>query len=519
MLAFNGCTRLELVRNIVMSLVESFTRKASTIVDQSNTRLPPVLLPIVQKKGAAVSPHNGSVFCSNLQERVVELIETAKETIVLSTFLLADECVESAVYEAAKRNIRIYILLACETRLGAEVPDDEFGKMCLTQHKAMLGKLSGIVHFASAPHFHAKAVIVDSLHNIEEAKGLLLTANLTKEALTRNEELAVSLNTMQIEELTKLFRWAIFESAEHHMTKNCEFASYKSPVNIQYPEGLTEILVTSSEENSIRDHALRLIKKADKELIVSSFGWQEDHKIVEAICHRAKAGVKVVVLSRQRPSAMPALLAMERSGATIKCFKWLHAKAVIVDDKRAMVMSANFQTHGMDEGFELGVPLVGEQVSELKRCFETFFATRHKELRTNVKLGMINGDFQAWEGADFKEYSAQESSFIELKQIEARCLSDMNMQPKLPNTNWRSNTSHKIEYRWCVRPPTVSGSKPEHFKQVGNKEKQEQESYKPKVVKQAKRQLAIIVSKESEFELAGKLKQLELPEANIVLEA
>lgn len=509
-----------------MNLVERFTKKETTIVNQSNIKLPPVLLPVIHEKKLALTFHNSSVFCSDLQERVVELIENAKQTIVLSTFLLADERVESALFEAAKRKVRVYVLLACETRLGGDEPDDDFGKMCLTQHKAMLNKLSGFVHFASAPHFHAKAVITDALHDANDPKGLLLTANLTAEALMRNEELAVSLKHVQIAELAKVFRWAIFESAEHHMIDHGEFASYKSPGNTPYPAGLTEILVTSSEEAAIREHALTLIQQANEELIISSFGWQEDHQLVKAICNRAEAGVKVTILSRQRPAAIPALMAMKQAGASVKCFKWLHAKAVLVDGKKAMVMSANFQVYGMDEGFELGVKLSGNQVTELKYCLEEFLANNHNELRIDMALGMISGDFEVWENNAFKTYSVGEVGVVELPSIKAECLSDMNKSPKLPNTNWQKNTYHEIEYKWSITPPVIKNQGSEHFRPSpakGEKSKKQKgdlqrKSYEPKVVKLTKNQLAITVSKESDLELAKKLKQSELPNAFIVLE-
>lgn len=508
-----------------MNLIERFTTKQSVIIDHSNEGLPPVLVPYKQTTNYTFD--NSSVFCSNLQDKAVELIETAKDTLVLSTFLLADKRVESAIYAAAKRNVRVYVLLACETRLEGEEPDDEFGKMCLAQHKAMLTKLSGLVHFASAPHFHAKAIIVDSLHNTGEAKGLLLTANLTEEALSRNEELAVSLSQTQIAELTKIFRWAIFESAEHHMIKQGEFASYKSPGNTPYPTGLIETLVTSSEGTVIREHALKLIQQAKNELIISSFGWQEDHILVKAICSIAMAGVNVTILSRKRPAAMPALLAMQQAGATVKCFKWLHAKAILVDDKKAMVMSANFQTHGMDEGFELGLPLIGSQITELKHCIEKFLTVEHQELRTSMALGRVLGDFEVWENSMFKSYFAKELSVIELAPIDSRCLSDMTLKPSLPKANWRSNTSHKVEFKWVVTPPVITGSKPESFipqedkidKISKHKKSLPQKSYKPKVVKLSKKQLAITVRTESDFDIAQKLKQTKLPQAFIMLEA
>lgn len=510
-----------------MNLIEKFTKTETKIVDQLNTKLPPVLLPVLPKQASDPQPINSSLFCNELQSRVVELIDNAKHSVILSTFLLADENVESAVLKASKRKVHVYILLACETRLDGDVPDDDFGKKCLVQHKEMLNKLSGYVHFASAPHFHAKAVVIDALHETGNAKGLLLTANLTEEALKRNEELGVFLSRHQIDEIVSVFRWAIFESAQHHMTSRGEFSAYKSPGNVGYPRGLTEILVTSSEDTKIREHALALINKADRELTISSFGWQEDHQLVKAICERAKSGLKVTILSRQRPAAMPALLAMKQAGASVMCFKWLHAKAVIADGMHGMVMSANFQAHGMDQGFELGVKLTGTQVTELMNCLEVFLINRHNELKMDMSLGMISGGFEAWENNAFKGYSVREVDVVELAPVKAACLSDMDKQPKIPNANWRKNTFHKIEYKWRIEPPVATRASPEYFRPLTAKDETSKKqntgsprkSYEPKVVRLTKEQLAIIVRKESELSMANNLKQSELPNARIVLEA
>ncbi|QYJ95709.1 phospholipase D-like domain-containing protein [Shewanella spartinae] len=510
-----------------MNLINRFTKSESQEVDQSKVKLPPVFIPLLTDNASTPLSNNGSVYASNLQELAVELIDSAKESVVLCTFLLADERVEAAVYAAAMRKVRVYLLLACETRLEGAEPDDDFGKKCLTQHKSMLAKLSGHVHFASAPHFHAKAILVDALQGIDHAKGLLLTANLTNEALTRNEELAVSLSKQQISEFIEIFRWAIFESAEHHMINKGEFASYKSPGNVHFPNQLEEVLFTSSEGATIRERALQIIQQAERELIVSSFGWQEEHVLIEAICNKARAGVKVTVLARQRPAAMPALLAMSKAGAVVKCFRWLHAKAICADGNRAMIMTANLQLHGMDEGFELGIPLKGSQISELQTCLNSFIAKDHKELHTNMSLGLLSGSFEVWENDQFKEYSAKDSEIIELKPLQAECLSQMNLKQQVPKVDWRRNTSSKIEFKWIVKPPVISANKPEHYMPtvLPDSEMNEQKvsvpkvSYQPKVVKLTKKQLAITVRKESELALAEALKKNEFPKAVVVLEA
>lgn len=54
-----------------MNLIEKFTKTESKIVDQSNTKLPPVLLPVLPKQVSEPLPINSSVFCNDLQSRAV----------------------------------------------------------------------------------------------------------------------------------------------------------------------------------------------------------------------------------------------------------------------------------------------------------------------------------------------------------------------------------------------------------------------------------------------------------------
>jgi hypothetical protein len=218
---------------------------------------------------------------------------------------------------------------------------------------------------------------------------------------------------------------------------------------------------------------------------------------------------------------------MKQAGASVMCFKWLHAKAIVADGMHGMVMSANFQTHGMDQGFELGVKLTGTQVTELMNCLGVFLNNSHNELNIDMSLGMISGGFEAWENNAFKRYSVSEVAAVELSPIKADCLSDMDKQPSMPSANWRENTSHKIEYKWRIEPPVITNTSAEYFKPSKAKDetskKQDsgspRKSYDPKVVRLTKKQLAITVRQESELAMAKRLKQSELPNARIVLEA
>src|SRR5690606_27007476 len=82
---------------------------------------------------------------------------------------------------------------------------------------------------------------------------------------------------------------------------------------------------------------------------------------------------------------------LRRAGARVFCFTWLHAKALVCDD-RAMVMSANLQKHGLDDGFELGVRLSGEDSKALRELLQAW--TDHSQWRLEVPttLGEVTGE-------------------------------------------------------------------------------------------------------------------------------
>ncbi|MEN8217622.1 MAG: phospholipase D-like domain-containing protein [Pseudomonadota bacterium] len=134
---------------------------------------------------------------------IITAIDHAQDTVMLMSFLMADEALEDALMNAAKRGVRVYVLLAAENRLEKEpAADAEFDQKVLAQHKTMLDRLAGQVLVRSAPNFHAKLVLIDT------QAGFLLTANLTKEALQRNEELAVVLTPPEIQSAFTYLRFA-----------------------------------------------------------------------------------------------------------------------------------------------------------------------------------------------------------------------------------------------------------------------------------------------------------------------
>ena len=514
--------------------MNKFEEKISKVIDYRKINIPIVWVPSKKEAANTTQADYGSVWTScpegRLTTKITDMIDSAQETIIVCSFLLADKAIENALYNAARCGVRVYLMLACETRLDNDNPDDEFEKKCLEQHIGMLEMLAGRTMIRSASHYHAKAVLIDAIgSDTSMSKGILLTANLTTEALERNEELAVDISNSEIEELASIFKWAFFEYAEHQMLDNTNFESVKPLNKVVYPSDLSQILSTNSNESSIQAHALELINNAEKELIISSFGWQEDHAIVEAICNKAQQGVEVTILARIRPSVMPALLKLKKSGANVFGFKWLHAKVICSDSTRAIIMSANLQKHGLDEGFEIGARLTDKKANNLKSALLGFLNNKHSSLELDVALGDLQGPIKLWCEAsnEFLDRDIVQSKEMQLDSVEAECASDLHVEVTIPKNN--DPESHEVVYKWSVKPRHLPEQATEIFREEekifekkDNKGKPIKEKkiikypYSPKVYK-LKNQLFIAISELHDLPNAVKLKESEFTSSNIVL--
>lgn len=479
---------------------------------------------------------NGDVMISHsdgrLSQYIINLLNHAQNDIVICSFLLAHQGIEDAIFQAALRGVRVYLMMACEQRLE-KTSDDEFGQKCEEQHRQMLKRLAGKVLIRSAPHYHAKAVLIDALgENNHYAKGVLLTANITVEALERNEELAVILPRQAIDELVKFFRWGFFCEAKHQMLNNSKFESIDKKA-VEYPKYKQIMCFTSSQENSILNNALQMIEQSQKEIIVSSFGFDAHHLLIQKLCEKAQQGIAVKVLARIRPSNMDALMLLQKAGAEIYGLKWLHAKAIWVDGQSAMVMSANLQQHGLDEGFEIGIRLNRQAIQSLKSCLDYFMTTVQHKLAQNLLVGDYLGELKLWENNQFIDLNIKPERKENLPDETADCTSDLSKNISLPKSDWRKNPVQTMIYQYQVIAPTLPSNAKEVFweekkpKPIDKQNKKDDKkakaefdiikhSYQPQVFVN-KGQHYIAISGQNELNIALKLRNKQFHTAKIVI--
>ncbi|HEY3803512.1 MAG TPA: phospholipase D-like domain-containing protein [Kofleriaceae bacterium] len=432
------------------------------VIDQRHEKLPPAWL--ATNKPATARTERGREVHESGRDRavasaVVSLLQLATGKAVVSSFLLADKGIEDALLAAARSGIRVYVLLASEARLGREESEGEFDNKVLEQHKAMLMRLGGHVLFRSAPLFHAKLVVVDP---DTRPAGMLLTANLTSEALERNEELAVALTSQEVADATAYAKWAMWESAEHELVDPTDrFKAVRPLGKVAHPPSSTSIAATTATTTSLRDEALRLINRARSRIVVSSFGRDAEHEVVRRLCTRAREGVDVTVLARVRPASMAALLALAESGANVLGFKWLHGKAIWIDAEEALVMSANLQSDGLDHGFELGVRLIGDRASEVLGRLTGWAGSAEWRLVVAPTLGEAVGKVKLRHRDRLVEDEVKPSIDVDLGTVTASSAQDLVAQrPTVPAVGSLPRLAHELRCTWTVIVPTLDEMAP-----------------------------------------------------------
>lgn len=393
---------------------------------------------------------------------VVEIIRRAREVVMVSSFLVADPDTENALLDAAKsRGVRVYLLVASEARLEREVRDDDvFGQRVFEEHCALLDRLAGWVCVRTAEHFHAKIVLADPK---TEPRGLLLTSNLTKDALRRNHELALELRAEEVRGMAALFAWAFWESAQRELLEARRLRPVTAAARLPLPEASGTIVATAGTKRDLRAAVLELIRGAQRRLVVTTFGIGE-RAVIDALCERAAANVQVTLLVRHPRGAMlPVLRELSRGGVHVAgVSKFLHAKAIVADGARGLVMTANLEKHGLEEGFELGVRLGSDDSAELERVLAAWDASAEFRLRDAARVGELRGTVQVLNGKGYKDLLIEPVYELDAGTVNVDCCTKVESAkrptaPRLPN----GRLFHRIEHTWTICPPQLArGAKP-----------------------------------------------------------
>ena len=162
-----------------------------------------------------------------LLKKALDSIHTAKETIFIASFLFSHKQITDALKDAAKRDVRIYLLTASEDKLRTSPEEGDFEDRTLEEHKKFLNEMSQLILIRSANNFHFKLLLGD-----------------------------------QIIDLAKYFIWCFWEKATHEQTLNKQHQSIKNAQRYLPAKPESSVILSGAgiiEEYSIKKNLFDLV--------------------------------------------------------------------------------------------------------------------------------------------------------------------------------------------------------------------------------------------------------------------
>ncbi len=409
------------------------------------------LLPKVEKKPPLLRT------AGQLEQLFGPHLAAAKETAVISSFLLSRETLIDAAEVAHGRGARTY-WLTCDARL-AQMFDESTSPQRIKQDMALYQEFgllaeAAVVRIGS---FHAKFLLVDP--TTPNRKGWLTSANLVSAACDQNVEFVTELTGREIALLYQVTRYAFWHEANTEVMTDGSLKSVPCPVQFPLPPKDAELLWTvGTKAHSLREAAFEIVESAKSSLTLSGYTWQQNHPLLMKVAKKAREGVDVRIFVRETNEAKrhptKVLNALLEAGAKIYSVPGLHAK-FLLNEEDGLMGTANFAAKGLDDGFEIGLRLRDDRLEQARAALSWMQNAATEEISFQSLIGP--DDFQS--GRKFQHparpeiiYRLEERRALPTRQLVASCASKLaaEAQAELDLAESRLAQAKNPRGEWCT---------------------------------------------------------------------
>lgn len=304
-------------------------------------KLAAALLVVVQlSHPAAAAPSQGAsslrimVEPDDRKEWLLKLLNRAQRTIFVECYLVTDRQVIRALERAANEGVRVYVLLERHP----------YGLGNLPERTAELLAAAGVaVRWSPLRHgyLHAKFAVID------DGLAIVSTANLSASAFRHNREfLTIDRRRVDVRFLSQMFR----SDWDQLPVPRVPAPFIVSPVNSR--TALTSLLLSARRSIEI-------------------YGEEVADSLTERLLGRLeRKGVRIsVLLPRGATPAGAAWLVRAQVAVREASAPYIHAKAFLIDGRRAFLGSENLSAQSLDRNREVGLTLPSGQMSRLEDAF------------------------------------------------------------------------------------------------------------------------------------------------------
>lgn len=320
----------------------------------------------------------------NLTGEVIRQIRTAKTWVKACNLLFDDPDILKALLNALGRGIAVFILTNLEGVSGEVYTEISTGKkrhakqttQNIFHSQAIKQLYRAGAHISGLDGLHAKFLLTDT------GNGLITSLNFTPNSVEKISELGVTLDGKEFDEAEEIFDHLFLRPDKFRFASYDTHFSYERPsdtIDSDHLSRLSKIKMTLaptdrghggalSECNihDLRDEIFDIINSAEKGegLYVATYSLDpmaegsNGEKLGNALINAKERGVRLNIVMREDKKQIV-------KGIFIHYHKDNHAK-VVMNDKRGILFTGNLTTESFENGFDLGVILAPEQISEAR---------------------------------------------------------------------------------------------------------------------------------------------------------
>lgn len=320
----------------------------------------------------------------NLTDEVIRQIRTAKTWVKACNLLFDDPNILKELSDALGRGVAVFILTNLEGVSGEVYTEISTGKkrhakqttQNLFHSQAIKQLYRAGAHISGLDGLHAKFLLSDT------GNGLITSLNFTPNSVDKISELGIMLTGKEFDETEEIFDHLFLRPDRFRFASYDTHFSYERPsdtIDSDHLSRLSKIKMTLAPTDrghggalaecnihDLRDEIFDIINSTEKGecLYVATYSLDSGavgpnaEKLSDVLINAKKRGVRLKIVMREDKKQIV-------KGIFIHYHKDNHAK-VVMNAKRGILFTGNLTTESFENGFDLGVTLAPEQISEAR---------------------------------------------------------------------------------------------------------------------------------------------------------
>ena len=392
------------------------------------------------------------------ETHIAKTIRTAKDSIVLCSFLLETTKVTEAIIKAVENSVRVYIITASENQLDKIYDlENELEDERIVEHKNLLKILRKKCLIRTAPHFHAKYVLIDP--KLETRSGFLSSANFTQHAFSNNVEIGQILDPNQICDLYNLFCYNFWYKSEHEYLVEKTLRSVKQTPKNFFNIPKLSCIFSPGMNIDFEDILKDSIKSSKGDIYISTYSIDSKNSIYSLLLEELKKNRRIVIYIRPRKNDLEPLNKLHNAGAEIFGHSLMHFKCLLIDndkDCRGLIFTGNITEESLSKSHDVGIFLKPTQhriILEIIKKWENLMPWVFMGDESINKLPI--GRYLTWNPKKY-EFHIQTSEICELGVFIGEDIETYDdYKPNLEITNEIKKTTKEIIFKWQNSPPKL----------------------------------------------------------------